>query len=76
MPDPSEEFYKHKNLSLLRKIQADGLFNNFLGYTHNFCLSQILPKSRLVLSLATSHYFFSCPQLSTLASRLASPLSP
>jgi hypothetical protein len=55
MPDPSEEFYKHKNLSLLRKIQADGLFNNFLGYTHNFCLSQILPKSRLVLSPATRH---------------------
>jgi hypothetical protein len=69
MPDPSEEFYKHKNLSLLRKIQADGLFNNFLGYTHNFCLSQILPKSRLVLSPATRHpppatrHFFSPPPL-------------
>ena len=50
-----QEFYKHKKLSLLCKIQAHGLFNNFFGYTHNFCLSQILPKSRLVLSPATSY---------------------
>jgi hypothetical protein len=70
-PDFGPAPQKPSFLEIHEKASLSFIVN--IGIVYSFFQSF---RSELQTGRATSHYFLNCPRLSTLVSRLASPLSP